>query len=305
LYPKPSEPIRLDHRAPEYKVVADANQDNVVEVYSVEKVTSMTPNGGEPRVYAPLYSLQHVAGGGNLFWYASRKPRIDSCKSRRAGDQPPAAGARTDAARNARPATDVLLSFVDLAMREQQPDEKAVLAHVLCTNGDVAQHLKGSEMRQVKGEAKASFIGAPSGASAPPDRSSGQWRLISHLALNSLSMVESGKEALQEILRLYDPGQPPDQRKDIGAIIALRRCRRMARMASDEGVSFCPGISVEIDFDERLFDGGSPYLMAAVLNRFLGLYSAVNSFTQLTAYTMGRTRPLKIWPARKGEQVIL
>jgi len=32
------------------------------------------------------------------------------------------------------------------------------------------------------------------------------WRLVSHLSLNYLSLVNEGKDALQEILRLYDLG---------------------------------------------------------------------------------------------------
>ena len=35
------------------------------------------------------------------------------------------------------------------------------------------------------------------------------WRLVSHLSLNYLSLVQEGKDALQEILRLYDVGRTP------------------------------------------------------------------------------------------------
>jgi type VI secretion system protein ImpG len=47
------------------------------------------------------------------------------------------------------------------------------------------------------------------------------------------------------------------------------------------------------------------FLFAAVLERFLGLYTAINSFTQLTAKTRQRRGELKPWPPRSGEQILL
>jgi type VI secretion system lysozyme-like protein len=44
---------------------------------------------------------------------------------------------------------------------------------------------------------------------------------------------------------------------------------------------------------------------AAVLERFLGLYTAINSFTQLIAVTRQRKGALKRWPPRSGEQILL
>ena len=51
--------------------------------------------------------------------------------------------------------------------------------------------------------------------------------------------------------------------------------------------------------------GSGVYLFASVLERFLGLYSSLNSFTQLVARTRQRKEPLKRWPPRAGEQILL
>ncbi|MBA2379656.1 MAG: type VI secretion system baseplate subunit TssF, partial [Blastocatellia bacterium] len=47
------------------------------------------------------------------------------------------------------------------------------------------------------------------------------------------------------------------------------------------------------------------FLFACVLERFMGLYASVNSFNQLTIASEQREEPLKTFPPRAGEQVLL
>jgi type VI secretion system protein ImpG len=62
---------------------------------------------------------------------------------------------------------------------------------------------------------------------------------------------------------------------------------------------------VDLEFDEEQYAGGSVFLFGSVLEKFFGLYSAVNSFSQLSISSQQRQGELKIWPPRTGEQVIL
>jgi len=62
---------------------------------------------------------------------------------------------------------------------------------------------------------------------------------------------------------------------------------------------------VTIEFDEEKYVGSGVYLFASVLERFLGLYASLNSFSQLVAITKQREEPLKRWPPRAGDQILL
>jgi type VI secretion system protein ImpG len=62
---------------------------------------------------------------------------------------------------------------------------------------------------------------------------------------------------------------------------------------------------VQVELDEEQFSGGSAYLLAAVLERFLGLYASMNSFTILDARTRQRRRPMRVWPPRSGWKALL
>ena len=77
----------------------------------------------------------------------------------------------------------------------------------------------------------------------------------------------------------------------------------MSRVISETGVAFCRGTDVTIEFDEDEYVGTGVFLLSSVLQRFLGLYSAVNSFSRLTART--RKGVIKQWPPLAGEQILL
>jgi type VI secretion system protein ImpG len=65
------------------------------------------------------------------------------------------------------------------------------------------------------------------------------------------------------------------------------------------------GVETTIEFDEDQYVGGGVFLFASALERFLGLYTSVNSFNQLVARTKQREGELKRWTPRAGNQILL
>jgi len=140
----------------------------------------------------------------------------------------------------------------------------------------------------------------------PALRRGALWRLISHLSLNHLSLAngEEGADALREILKLYDFADSAQTRAMIDGILDVHS-RRIVGRAGDGRLGFCRGVEVTVHFDETRFAGSGVYLFACVLERFLGLYCSVNSFSRLVATTNKRQGELRRWAARAGETVLL
>jgi type VI secretion system protein ImpG len=131
------------------------------------------------------------------------------------------------------------------------------------------------------------------------------WRLISHLSLNHLSLVEDEKgDALREILRLYDFKDSEETRGQIDGILSVRSRRIVAPVRSEGPLAFCRGVEVSIQLDEDRFTGSGMFLFASVLERFLALYCTLNSFTKLIVTVKGREGELCRWPPRMGENVL-
>ena len=62
----------------------------------------------------------------------------------------------------------------------------------------------------------------------------------------------------------------------------------------------------ELGSRDNLFElNAGVFLFASVLERFLGLYTSVNSFTQTVAKVRHRPGELKRWAPRAGEMALL
>jgi type VI secretion system protein ImpG len=60
-----------------------------------------------------------------------------------------------------------------------------------------------------------------------------------------------------------------------------------------------------MEFDEEQFTGGGVYLFASVLEKFLGLYTSLNSFSILSARSQQRKAPVREWAPRAGWKPLL
>jgi type VI secretion system protein ImpG len=180
-----------------------------------------------------------------------------------------------------------------------------------CTNRDLPSRLPfGNEAGDFELEAGLGIkrivaLKKPTSTMRPPTGRSVLWRLISHLSLNYLSLVAEGKEALQEILKLYNFNSSTFSEKQVEGISSLRSSKHFARVISDNGISFARGTRVELDFDEEQFTGAGVYLFASVIERFLALYVSLNSFSQLVARTKQRREVLREWPPRAGQRILI
>ncbi len=162
-----------------------------------------------------------------------------------------------------------------------------------------------SRSKVLRWSSGSSLSASPPPRCAPPPERGRLWRLISHLSLNYLSVAEEGKEALQEILRLYNFSDSTFLDRQITGITSLSSRRSFARVLSEQGISFARGTRVELELDEEHFVGGGTFLFAAILEYFLGLYVTMNSFSQLSVRTRQRKEVLKEWPPRAGHRILL
>jgi type VI secretion system protein ImpG len=291
LFAQTAEPILLDHTAYEYQVVPDVSRRRATEVFEINEVISANPQSGEVVRFEPFYSYRHGVNRAKVqaFWRSSRRP----------------SGYRDDEG------TDVFLSLVDLSSRPVRPNLDALTVRTVCTNRDLPARLPfGNEAGdfELEGALPVKRIVAlikPTDALRPPVGKDSMWRLVSQLSLNYLSLVENGREALQEILRLYNFTGSTYSDKQIEGLTGLDSRRHFARVISQDGVVFARGTQVEMEFDEEQFVGGGVYLFASVLEYFLGMYVSMNSFSQLRVRTRQRKEILRQWPPRAGQKILL
>lgn len=294
LFKRTADPIYLSQQKYEYHVIPDVHRQKTTEVYSIDSVVTADPRTNTTREFSPFYSLRHAYGEEQekSFWYATRRA------SQREDDE----------------GTEMFISLVDSEFNPRVPTTEVLTIKTQCTNRDLPARLPfgGKEGDfDVEGTAllsKVHCLTKPTETIRPPQRRSAQWRLISHLNLNYLSIINSetgSPEGLQEILHLYNFKDSSATRNQILGIKSVESKTVVRRIGQRVGAGFVRGLETTITFDEEQFVGSGLYLFASVLERFLGVYASLNSFNQLVIKTEQREGEIKRWRPRTGEQVLL
>ncbi len=291
LFPRTAEPIQLNQRRLEYLVIPDARRRAWTGVFSVEGVGISTAGSKEEIPVAPFHSFRHVTESGRptMFWAAKRR----------------AAGWRDDKG------TDVWMAFVDLSSRSVYPDADTATVRTLCHNADLPSRLpftEGAFEFEMEGGGpikRTLALTKPTAPLHPPLGKPQLWRLISQLSLNYMSLIEGGADGLRELLALHDFSNSPAAEREIRGIVSVAGAPVFARIDGEHGMTFARGHRVDILFDEEDYAGGGVYLMASVLERFLGLYVSLNSFSTLLARTRQRKEPLRQWAPRSGWKALI
>ncbi|MGF1476137.1 MAG: type VI secretion system baseplate subunit TssF [Geminicoccaceae bacterium] len=290
LFQRTSEPIRLDETHYEYRLVPDARALRSTEIYAIEQVSSSSDAYDPATIIRPFFSFDHTceADRPSCFWLARRDQALGSEIG----------------------GTDTFLSFVTLDLDLAQPPARSAYAQTLCTNRHAAERVSSGARLEIEQDAPAQAIrllGKPTAQIDPPLHGQTLWRLVSHLSLNHLSL-ESGRgglAALKEILKLYACGDPASLNQQLSGLQALETGRAHRRIGSQVWRGFCHGTEIDLTVDPRLFVGSSPFVLGAVLDRFLALYAVCNSFTRLALRRVGRQGIWHAWPPRSGDRPLV
>ena len=293
LFAQHCEPIALTHMTTEYRVVPDARRPAAFEVWSVEQVRESHPDGSS-RPWRPFYRLTHADPEADTQGGSYLVSRHDS--------PAPLAG------------SEVYLAPFDPALDPEMPAETVLSVDALCSNRDLPTHLPFGgghpRLRLAEGAAAVARVTCLTAPTAPARmrlRERGFWRLISHLSLGHLSVVgeAEGANALKEVLRLYDLRDSAESRAAIDGLLAVRAMPGAARVPGARLGAFCRGLDVTLEFDHRAWQSSGSFLMAAVLDRFLGLHASVNSFVRTRAVLRGRVGTVAAFPPRAGARTLL
>ena len=304
LFSKRTDRIHLKNQTTEHHLVIDRTKPKDFEIYSLEEVEGYGVGSKTEQTFRPFYSTQQEIGvqGDFAYYTVKRQPTLE----------PATTGLgklKTDYI-----GSEVFLSLVDASETPYDADLKQIGNRALCTN-------RGLPKTIVVGEGKTDFnwdISAPvdsvrclvSPTDPKPSHAEGDyaWRLINHLSLNYLSLINNdttqGATALRDLLRLYGDYAEPAIGKQIEGLLTVASKAITVRVPMPGPMCFGRGLEITILFDESAFVGASCFLFGAVMERFLCKYVSINSFTQLVVKTRERGEIMR-WPVRTGSRETL
>ncbi|TWI69401.1 type VI secretion system protein ImpG [Pseudoduganella lurida] len=308
LFRRRADRIGVDGEQFEHHVLVDRTRPQDFEVHQIEEVRGYGTGVAAEQVFHPFYTAKDPgsATGETAFYQIRREPRLVSQRQRRAGPRSSYIGSET------------FISIVDAAAAPYRDNLRQLGLTVWCTNRDLP-------LAMPLGVGKTDFIldtGAPvvairclAGPSQPhPSSAEGgaAWRLLNHLSLNYLSLVDGdarsgrgeGAVALRELLALYCPAGDAHARRQVDGVQSVTARGVTRRMPSPGPVTFGRGLQLTLTLDDGAFEGSGAFLMGAVLARFFAQYVSINTFTETVVRTVARGEIMR-WNAQVGRCAIL
>ncbi|MFI3310470.1 type VI secretion system baseplate subunit TssF [Ewingella allii] len=300
LFPRVAQRQKLNEGQFEYHLVVDNIRPLDYEVFSVSKLYAS--GGKQQQIFRPFWST-YGSDDGNYGAYFSlrREQRTLSEQAQRYGTRTGYVG------------SEVFLTMVDEKQSPWNDELTHFTADVLCTSRDLPLMLiqQGQANFVMPDSIPVKQLTLRKGPTPPrPSLAEGlnTWRLVSHLQMNYLSLMEQdqgkGSGALRQMLGLYaNLAEAPIARQ----IEGIRDCqlRAVNRRVPEPGpIVFARGVGIELKVDEQAFSGSSPWLMGSVLERVFSRLVSMNSFTEMSLSSQQRG-DIGWWAPRMGKRTLL
>jgi type VI secretion system protein ImpG len=304
LFQKRADRINVSGEQFEYHVLVDRTRPMDFEVHGIESVTGYGTGPDSEQEFRPFYTARDIGSlhQDKAFYQLRREQRMLSQRQRRDGPRSSYVGSET------------FISIVDAAEAPYRSDLRQLGLNVWCTNRDLP-------LSMPLGVGKTDFIldsGAPvtavrcvAGPSEPhPSFAQGAiaWRLLNHLSLNYLSLLDTdpqqGAVALRELLALYCHTADLNAQRQVEGVRSIASSAVTRRMPSPGPITFGRGLQLTLTLDDAAFEGSGAFLLGAVLARFFGQYVSINSFAETVVRTIARGEIMR-WPAAGGVCAIL
>ncbi len=279
LFPVQADPVKVTQFETEYRIRAREQHGPLVDIYSIDAVHGI--DRGRRFEYAPFAAFRHRGG---MLRHTMPERYFHSHVRR-------APSGRFD--------TWVVLGGHAWESEHALPPETLSLS-VTGTNGMLPRKaLRDASITRMRAGftniAAVRNLTAPTLPVYPPTGDRFQWRVLSHLAPNYLSLLDA--EILRGSLALYDWTDGELNRRRIEAITDVRH-RPLQKLVKG---GLMRGVEIAVTIDSTRFAGnGDLELFGAMLNRFLGLYATVNLYTKLVIVSQPTGQRLE-WPDTKGE----
>ncbi|MBB5406946.1 type VI secretion system protein ImpG [Paraburkholderia sp. HC6.4b] len=285
LFELDAAPIVIDHHETEYRVVPAGHQGEHVETYSVDAIESFDHVTAERYEYVPFATFRHRGGmlrheAPERYFHTRVRPGVTGLHE-----------------------TWVILGGHAWETMEDLPEESVSL-RVTGTNGMLPRKgLREASIDELAAStpnvAGVRNLVAPTLPLYPPTGDRFQWRVLSHLAPNFLSMMDA--EVLRGALALYDWTNDELNRRRLAGILHVSE----ELLEEVSGGSVERGVLIEVTLDSHAFAGeGDVMLFGELLHRFFGLYAEINLFTKLAIVSLpSQTRT--DWPRSKAQRAPL
>ena len=307
LFERECNVVELDRGASAHVVHADRTRPRDFEIFRLLRVEDAERDGPGARL-APVFSTETGLTDTHVFSVERRQRRPGEDEIRRGQMRTSYAG------------DDVFISIARPTGAGSLPRIRRLDIRALCSNRDLPILDDNPRLTLESGDPieevrllQAFKRPRPSLQGIVADPSAGEarfddltWRWISQLALNHLSLADTGEdgESLRALLGLYADRGDPAYARHARAVTGVSSGPLIERLPHAGPICFGHGTGITIDIDDGVLSGGSRILLSGILAQLFARHAAVNSFVRTTA-RLTRDQETVRWPTTPGTRPLI
>ena len=266
LFKKQAEPQKINHKRMEYPLITDAHHPEYYQAYSILKMNMVREKSDQDQVFFPVlpfFAMSHYHQDKVQFFYSLNPEQMKNKHQ------------------------ELNYSVISRALEPHATQSDFISTEILCTNRELpyesynkdqnALTLNDSNLAR-----RALMLKRPSIPYYFEQNKKEQWRIISHLSLNNLSLMKGDAVShIKELLALYNLSKSKENQIIIDAIKNIQFLTTQKLVESKPFPLFVRGLKVEVEVDAEVFRGHSLYIFSQLLTHVFNLKVNMNSFVDV------------------------
>lgn len=266
LFEKQAEPQKISHTQLQYPLITDAHHPELYQVYSIIEMKMVREKTNQEQTHLavlPFFAMSHYHNDKVQFFYSLNYSPTQT-KNMQMG-----------------------YSIVSKHLKPYEIKSDFISTKLLCSNGDLPHealsqsnnilNLNDSSLAR-----RALILKRPTSPYHFDKNSNEQWRIISHLSLNTLALMKGDALShVKELLALYNL---PHSKENILLIDALKQLNFSTTnklMNAKPFPMFIRGVKAELAVNKSVFRGHSLYIFSQLLSHIFNLKVQINSFVDV------------------------
>ena len=266
LFEKHAEPQKINYKNLEYPLITDAHHPEFYQVYSIVEMNLIREKSNQDQVIYPIlpfFAMSHYHGDDVQFFYALN-PTILQNQFVETG-----------------------YSIISKNLEPQSIKSDFVSCKLLCSNRDLPHEALGQSnnvlnLNDSTIARRALVLKRPTEPFQFEKNKNEQWRIISHLSLNTLALMKGDAVShIKELLELYNLPKSKENHLIIDAIKAIEFEITHKLVEAKPFPMFVRGVKVLMDIDAQVFRGHSMYIFSQLVSHIFNLKVQMNSFVDV------------------------
>jgi type VI secretion system protein ImpG len=277
LFEKSAEPQKINHKNLEYPLLTDAHHPEFYQVYSIVKMNMVREKNNQDQVFHPIlpfFAMSHYHDDQVQFYYALNSAQLQNKY------------------------VETGYSIISKKLTPYDTKSDFISATLLCSNRNLPHealsqsnnilNLNDSSLAR-----RALVLKRPTLPHQFQQNQKEQWRIISHLSLNTLALMKGDAVShIKELLELYNLPRTKENHLLIDAIKKVDFSLSNKLVEAKPFPMFVRGVKVALQIDEHVFRGHSLFIFSQLLSHVFNLKVQMNSFVDVVIYDVNTQQEL-------------